>query len=244
MTNEKPSPIRPTDAEAIALARRILRMARFGALATLDENGLPQATRVALATEYDAAPLLLISELAAHTRALAANPACALLVGEPGKGDPLAHPRLSLKAEARKVDATRNASVRLRYLARQPKAALYIDFADFAFYRLEPVSALLNGGFGKAYELGREELLVPVPSGFEKAERIARDMLSDEAIQQLIPDRVRHSHDTFRIGGIDPEGVDLVAGDRVERVPFANPVRIATDLPKALAALQTQADRT
>ena len=51
------------------------------------DAGAPAVTRIALATTPDGAPLSLVSELSAHTAALEANPACALLVGEPEDND-------------------------------------------------------------------------------------------------------------------------------------------------------------
>ena len=50
-------------------------------------------------------------------------------------------------------------SQRDHWLKGHPKAALYIDFTDFAFVRLRPVSALLNGGFGRAWRLAPDDLL-------------------------------------------------------------------------------------
>ncbi len=56
-------------------------------------------------------------------------------------------------------DAPEGQRARARILAHQPKAQLYIDFPDFLLIRLEPEAASLNGGFGKAYELTRADLL-------------------------------------------------------------------------------------
>jgi putative heme iron utilization protein len=165
--DEAPTPAlrRPVDEEARTLARQLLRSARYGALATLDPaSGHPLASRVALATDVDGTPLILISALSAHTGALRADPRCSLLCGEPGRGDPLAHPRITLVARARRIDRADEAahnSVRRRYLARQPKAKLYADFGDFAFWRLEVERASLNGGFGRAYELTAADMLAP-----------------------------------------------------------------------------------
>jgi putative heme iron utilization protein len=44
------------------------------------------------------------------------------------------------------------------FLAKQPKAKLYIGFADFSLVRFTPLSAQMNGGFGKAYLLHAEDL--------------------------------------------------------------------------------------
>lgn len=144
--------IRPTDDEARLLARGLLASARFGALAIRDpETGFPHVTRVAVGMQEDGAPLLLISTLAHHTRALLQDPVCALLVGEPGdKGDPLNHPRVSLQARAVEID---KAPVRAAWLASHPKTTLYFDFPDFKMFRLDITLAHMNGGFAKAYHL-------------------------------------------------------------------------------------------
>ena len=158
----RPDPVRPADEEARALARRLLAGARHGALATLEPgSGHPLASRSAVALDADGAPLLLLSALSAHFGALEADPRCSLLVGEPGEGDPLAHPRLTVTGVARRLErgAPEAARVRERWLAAHPKAALYVDFADFAFWRLEPQRGSLNGGFGRAYRLGPQDLL-------------------------------------------------------------------------------------
>lgn len=153
---EKINPIRETDAEAITLARKLVSSAKYGALAFADpETGAPSVSRVAVACDERGMPILLISDLSRHTRALTLDPRCALMLGEPGKGDPLAHPRVTLACIARRL-ARQGAefdSLSARFLAHQPKTAMYIGFADFSFFRLEIQSAALNGGFGKAYNL-------------------------------------------------------------------------------------------
>lgn len=154
---EDSSPIRPTDDEARALARALIDGATYGSLAVLQpDTGTPMVSRVAVGTDADGAPVTLISELSQHTQALKANSVCSLLVGEPGKkGDPLTHPRLTLQAHAifLRHGEPGHAALRARYLASHPKAKLYVDFADFAFARLLPDAAYLNGGFGKAFIL-------------------------------------------------------------------------------------------
>ena len=154
MSAPKPETFRETDDEARALARTLIAEARFGALGIL-LDGAPFVTRVALAPE-DGVLTTLVSDLAPHTAALRATPDASLLIGEPGKGDPLAHPRLTLQVRARFVEKSEEA-IRA-YLEKQPKAQLYIGFADFHLVSLEPVDLWLNGGFGKAYRLVPDDL--------------------------------------------------------------------------------------
>ncbi|MFK7871294.1 MAG: HugZ family protein, partial [Roseobacter sp.] len=155
-------PFHPVDEAARALARRLLDRATFAALGVLQE-GVPAVTRIACATAPDGGPLSLISDLSTHTAALEADPACSLLVGEPEqKGDPLTHPRLTLQATARFIarDSADHPVLRAHYLSLRPKAQLYIDFTDFRLVRFDVSTALLYGGFGRAYKLSADDLTV------------------------------------------------------------------------------------
>lgn len=160
--SDKPSVIRPTDDEARQLARRLISTAPHISLAVLDpDSGWPSISRTLVALDDDGTPFILVSALAAHTRALLKDGRCSFLAGEPGKGDPLAHARISVQAEAQQIErsADHYSDLRQRFLSRHPKTALYIDFPDFSFFRLVLVSGSLNGGFGRAFLLQGSELL-------------------------------------------------------------------------------------
>lgn len=158
----RPDPIRPTDDGARALARALMQGARHGALGVIDPaSGAPAVTRIALGPGPEGGIWTLVSGLSAHTRALRANPAAGLLLGEPGeKGDPLTHPRLSLQVEAAELsrEAPGFAAMRARWLTDHPKAKLYIDLPDFVFFAFHIRSGALNGGFGRAFALTPEDL--------------------------------------------------------------------------------------
>ncbi|WP_136442918.1 HugZ family protein [Pacificoceanicola onchidii] len=156
------SPIRPTDDEARDLAKGLIQRARFGAIAVLDpDTGAPLVSRIGVVPGPDGLPLALVSDLAAHTAALKANPVCSLMVGEPGpKGDPLTHPRLSLQGRVRFVrhGDPEHSALAAHYVSLQPKAKLYIGFGDFSIMQMQPSEAFLNGGFGKAFILSLDDL--------------------------------------------------------------------------------------
>lgn len=157
----RPDPVQPANAAAMVLAQGLLTLGH-AALAWSDpDTGTPGISRIAFARDPEVGLLTLISGLAPHFRALQANPACALMLGEVGeKGDPLTHPRLMIQARAAFVapDDPARPEMRARWLARAPKATVYIDLPDFAFVRLTPVSALLNGGFGRAHRIDPADL--------------------------------------------------------------------------------------
>lgn len=237
--------IRKTDAQAIRLARTLIRTARYGAIAVLDpQDGAPYASRVAVATDLDGAPIMLVSALSAHTRALAADSRCSLLVGEPDKGDPLAYPRISVSCQAKRLEqgTPDHARARRRYLNRHPKGKLYADFPDFSFFRLEPKGASLNGGFGKAYLLDRTDLLVEGTATEQLAtrEQSAIDHMNKDhcdAVAIYARQLAGQAGDGWIVTGLDADGVDIARGFVAGRVFFPQPLASADDLARALADL-------
>lgn len=246
MPEEKPSDvILATTADAIRLARTLVRTARHGAIATLDpETGWPTATRVGVSTDFDGAPIVLISRLAAHTKALLKDARCSLLVGALGRGDPLAHPRVSIACEAREIAPHTDEARRIagRYLSHQPKAQLYVGLGDFRFFRLEPKSAALNGGFGKAFALTAAELLNANPANPELA-AAEPDALAHmngdhaEAVSLYAQHFAKAPPGRWRLVGIDAEGIDLADGDDVRRVWFEAELTSARDMHATLVRM-------
>ena len=242
MADEKKDVLRPTDDEAIRLARRLLRASRYGALAVLEpETGAPSTSRVATATDPDGSPLILVSTLSTHTGGMMADPRCSLLLGEPGKGDPLA-------CLARKLDreSDEGKRARRRYLNRHPKAGLYVDFGDFSFFRLEPRSASLNGGFGKAYAVTRTDLLIDSPAlgEIEAAEQGAITHMNGDhrdAIELYARHFAKAKAGDWILTGIDVDGFDLACGDDSRRVFFPEPLKNASEMRKALVSMAQEA---
>jgi putative heme iron utilization protein len=245
MRKPLPDPTLPVDAEARRLAKRLLRTARSGALATFDaQSGMPFASLVATATDMDGSPILLTSALSAHTQLLEAEPRCSLLVSAIGKGDPLAHPRLTLLARARRLprEHPETGRVARRYLAHHPKSALYMDFPDFGLWRLDIMSASLNGGFGRAYRMQPDDILSNM-AGLDalaaiEAEAIAH-MNEDhaEAVSLYATRLCAAEPGDWTLIAIDPEGLQLAAGDRIVRLEFPEPLRTADALRPTLIAL-------
>lgn len=233
--NDKPSPIRETDEAARRLARTLIRSARYAAIAVLDPiTGFPSVSRVLVGTDIDGVPVILVSTLSAHTKALTNDSRASLLFGEPGKGDPLAYPRLGVQCLARPVghDQPLRQRLRERFLARHPKSKLYIDFADFGFFRLEPQSASLNGGFGRAYNMPGEDLTI-VSSANEfisvNEKLIVQDLLDTypDLPTLLAAGQKPEGKRKWSIYGLDAAGFDLKSGETLMRHEFDEPLESA-----------------
>ncbi len=244
--------LRETDAEAIRLAKTLVRTARFGALAVLDPaTGAPLASRVGVATDADGTPLILVSGLAAHTAAILADPRCSLLVGQTGKGDPLAHPRMTLICRAARLEpgSAVRARAERRYLNRNPKAKLYVGLGDFSFFRLEVERASLNGGFAKAYMLTHDDLILsgPVVEELAESEQRAVDHMNDDhldAIANYATHFAKAAGGGWIMTGLDVDGFDISAGDDVRRIFFPSPLAQASDMRMALVEMAKQARGT
>lgn len=134
-----------------AECRKLIAEARHATLSTIarDPEGFPYGSLVAIAGDERGRPLLLLSRLAEHTENLRARPEASVLVTSAGDGDPLTLGRVTLLGVCSLVPDDERAAVKALFLARQPSATAYVDFADFGFYRLEPRALRYVGGFGR-----------------------------------------------------------------------------------------------
>jgi putative heme iron utilization protein len=231
----------PPGYDGLAEARRLLRTIRAGALATNGPEGFPFASLVNVATDHDGAPLLLMSGLSAHTRHLLADARASLLLSETGKGDPLAHPRLTLVGAMAVLEGAARESAKARFLARHPKSALYADFGDFAFWRLNAARAHLNGGFAKAAIYEGVELLLE-PAACARAAALEPQVLGElaadaDSLARWVRAAGEQPSARWRATGLDPLGLDLAAGEETARVLFPEPVTDAHLWRRAMAAL-------
>ena len=219
-------------------ARRLLRTVRAGALATLSPDA-PFASLVAVATLPDGSPVMVLSQLAAHTRHLQTDPRCSILLAEGGKGDPLAHPRLTLVGRAVRAEPSERTAWRTRYLARHPKAELYADFADFSFWRMAVETAHLNGGFARAAQFDAADIVTPLGGAealIEAEEGAVAHMNTDhrDALKLYATVLAGAPDGDWRTSGIDPDGIDLACGDRTARLEFPERITTPGDLRKVL----------
>ena len=223
---DKPQVLRDTDEDARRLARTLIRGARYMALAVLDpETGFPSASRALTGTDVDGVPVILVSGLSGHTKGLLADPRCSLLAGEPGKGDPLAYPRITVQCLAEQVarDTPVNERIRSRFLDRHPKAELYADFPDFRFFRINPQTASLNGGFGRAYVMPGSDLVIR-DAGISAAWlNLQQDLKNMTDAAARFAGRISTENmKNWRFGGADRAGIDLISGDFQLRHEFSD----------------------
>ena len=233
-----------------AAVQRLIREARIGALATLDDDGSPYVSLVQTATLPDGAPLLLLSNLARHTRNLRRDERVSLLVDERRVGDELQGARASLKGRIARLDAAADIeTARRRFLARHADAAGFAGFSDFSFYHVAPDSAHLVAGFGRIVDVEGAALLTPVADAREllAAEAGAVEHMNEDhrdAIRLYALHLIGAGPADWRLIGIDPEGCDLMAGTEVRRLTFPRRVTTAQAMREVLVELAAKARTT
>ncbi len=127
----------------------LLFSSNSASLATLDhQSQTPYASLVNVSVD-DHGPILLISDLAWHTKNLSQHSAGSLLfvtnIVADGSSDPLQALRVTVLGQFQKADDVQS---REDYLHQHPSAKMYEGFADFSFWRLKPKTLHAIAGFG------------------------------------------------------------------------------------------------
>jgi len=239
----------PADFVPRDVAKTRLRATRAGTLSTLDRNtGHPFGSLVNVATDVDGRPLILVSRLATHTANLEVDPRTSLLLPEMGKGDALAHPRLTMLGSMVPIahDSVEEPAIRGRFLARHPKSELYAGFADFSFWRMDVVSAHLNGGFARAADLTAADVLTDLADAREmvdaEADAIAHMNVDHADALRLYATKLLGAPDReWRCVGLSPEGIELQQGQSALWLPFPERVTGSSTLRQMLKQLADEA---
>jgi heme iron utilization protein len=201
--------------------RLLARCCTRAALAT-SLNGAPYASLVLFAVDVDASPLLLLSDLAQHSRNIAFDPRISLLIdATEGHPDPLTGPRLTLMGCAMKTDDSRCLG---RFVSHHPSSASYAGFRDFHLYRVVVDRAHLIAGFGRIDWIDGDNFLFALDAGALAAaeSEILRHMNADHrnAVQHYAHGLLGRTGTGWQMTGIDPEGFDLRCDGETVRYEF------------------------
>lgn len=226
-------------------ARRLVRASLTASLATRHhELGSPYASLVTVATQPDGAPILLLSTLAVHTKNLLKDPnACLLFEAKNDTSDPLECGRVSVWGEIRETASPR---AKARFLARHPSAEQYADFSDFAFFDMKITGAHYVGGFGRIRPMTPDVLLLDCSEKEEMIElehgflaHMNKDHAESIALYATI--LLNAPDNNWRLTGLDPAGIDLVAGQNALRLDFDEPVTTGEEMRVKLVSLSKEA---
>jgi putative heme iron utilization protein len=131
--------------------RALLEAERHAVLATLSAHraGWPFASVTPYALTPEGEPLLLLSDLAEHTRNVRSDARASLLIQDSASlEDPQAGARVTLIGQVEPVPAEAEPTARERYVGRHPQAVEYLAMADFHLFMLRVAEARFISGFG------------------------------------------------------------------------------------------------
>lgn len=133
--------------------------------------GWPFGSLAPFALGGDGTPLVLVSEIAQHTRNIRRDPRAALFVRDPSAaGDEQASWRVTVLGRARLLEESELEEAHARYCARVPNAPSYLDTHDFTYFALDPLRVRAIGGFGAIHWLaGGAILRDPLGGGLGEA---------------------------------------------------------------------------
>ncbi|WP_253944470.1 HugZ family protein [Pseudogemmobacter hezensis] len=223
--------------DPVTAGRRLLHESRIAALSTLDPGGFPYGIMTNVMPDADGSPVFLAARIALHARNLAQDNRASLCWAALEGADALTGPRMTLSGLAQPVDAGAQEALRHRYLARFPKARLYLQLPDALFFRLQITAVNIGGGparnagavtFAQLGHHGAGRLL-----GADEAQLLQKLNRDPALIAGLVANTLRlrkgaaqtaWQRRRWTMVALDPDGFDLACSSRILRGEFAQPV--------------------
>jgi putative heme iron utilization protein len=247
-TNQPPVP-EPSFAER---ARTLLHLGRVGSLSTLSRKrpGFPFGSLMPYALDGEGRPIFLISTMAMHTQNLQQDARASLLVTQSEVGDPLGAGRVTVVGNVSVVAKAETEEPRSLYLERQPNSKYWVDFDDFAFFRMDVVDVYYVGGFGVMGWIAASDYSQAETDPLaDAADGILQHMNADHQDSLILLARVH--------AGIEAQEAAMTSVDRLgfhvrlkteegmkgARIGFLNPVTNANETRKVLVEMVQQARR-
>ncbi|NWJ26699.1 HugZ family protein [Rhizobium sp. RM] len=226
--------------EAVRVARDVLHTSRIAALATLDPvSGYPYTTATNVAIDPDGTPFFFAARLALHARNIEADPRISLTLAPFNKGDALTLPRLTLVGKAELIGEDDVPDAKARYIARYPKAKLYLSLPDTQLYRLRIEGVQINGGPARnASNITPDDLKTELSGAEElmaaaETEATRLNAIKGEASRLAVLAGAKTGR--WSITTIDPDGINLASASDLARLWFDTRVETLNQFAKALS---------
>ncbi|PYG55661.1 HugZ family protein [Rhizobium sp. UGM030330-04] len=228
--------------EAVRVARDVLHTSRTAALATLDPvSSYPYTTATNIGIEPDGTPFFFAAGLALHARNMEADPRVSLTLAPFGKGDALTLPRLTLVGKVEQLGPDETQLAIRRYIARYPKAKLYLSLPDTRLYRLRTEGVQINGGPARnASNITPADLRTDLSGAAElmaatESEAARLNAIKGEASRLAVLAGAKAGR--WTITSIDPDGIDLASASDLARLWFAERVAALNELEQRIAPI-------
>lgn len=208
-------------------ARTLIRRMDAGVLSThsVEAEGYPFGSLTPFVASHEGRPVLLVSEMAQHTRNIRADSRVCLTVYDPGEKDKLASSRVSIMGNGAPVPDEDRDMLAERYFAFFPGSREFESSLDFRFYWIEPFRVRFVSGFGRIHWLPKEGWLVPSPDWRADEKEIIRRI--NETHRRALAGMCRYFHQrktaVAQLIAADPEGFHVRTDDDILYFVFENP---------------------
>lgn len=130
-------------------ARALIETGGYSSLSTMSikHPGYPFGSVMPYAIDSQGRPIVLISQMATHTKNLRAQPKATLLVAGQS-GSALGAARVSIMGDFEPVEDSERENIAALYFETHPESRQWAGFGDFGFYRMNIADIYFVGGFG------------------------------------------------------------------------------------------------
>jgi putative heme iron utilization protein len=251
--NPNPQPPIPEPSHA-ERARTLLHMASVATLSTVSRKqpGFPFGSLMPYALDPAGRPLFLISSMAMHTQNLKADPRASLFITQPvSDGDVLGAARVTLVGNVHQISDEQKLEARELYLKAHPNSHYWVDFNDFAFFRLDPIDVYYVGGFGVMGWVTAADYATAYPDPLaDAAQGILDHMNADhsDALILLTKVHAKLEAESATMTSVDRLGFHVravtPAGIKGARIAFSRPATTSNETRSVLVEMVKHARQT
>lgn len=240
--------------EHIKEARTFIQSEHDGMLCTLSRRlaGFPFGSIAPFALSAAGEPLILISEIAEHTKNVRADARASFLIQASNALDQQASARATLMGYAIPVSKPFYEDAERRYLKVVPNAAGYFATHDFSLFKINVLQVRFIGGFGNIHWIDGEEILdrasdAALDAIAPYAAGICKHMNEDhqEAMRAYAKAFADIDANAAKMIHVDSYGFDLIAitsaAHQPLRLDFPAPVSTTEELRKATVEMVRRA---
>ncbi len=223
-------------------ARALLLRNYQGILSTnsLEMDGYPFGSVVPYCLDQTGTPIILISQIAQHTKNILADPKVSLITIEQGVDDVQIGGRLTWIADVKTLQDEESEAAADRYYQYFPQSRNFHKVHDFDFYRLELVRARYIAGFGKIHWIEPEKILLANTFSVDQEQEMIEHMNSDHVEAMKIycsTAKIEIGEKDPQIAGIDSEGFHLRVNEKIVRFNFSEPANTQTEIRTRFVAM-------
>lgn len=200
---------------------------------TLDIEGYPFGSVVPFCLNDKNQIILLISDIAQHTKNIKENPKTSLTLHNTDQDNIQKGWRLTIAGDVTLAPDSEVDAIAARYERHFPESAKYHRVHDFKFYLLTPKKCRYINGFGEIHWVDYDMILAPTPFDSATEARIINHMNEDHQDALLLfletrinitkPEKVRMTH-------VDQYGFTVAHDETMVRFSFDKEATSPTDI--------------